>query len=103
MEQLSQVVQAAGDGALVGVGVLQVLIWNVGTCQKGAFGLLQAALVHQDDSCVQVGRCEEEGKVIKTAQQGSDLLSITHLNYTSDAVKGFLGVRDDGHAIIWPK
>ncbi|TNN44596.1 hypothetical protein EYF80_045198 [Liparis tanakae] len=34
MEQLPQVVQAAGDGALVGVGVLQVLIGNVGTSQK---------------------------------------------------------------------
>lgn len=77
VEQLSQIVQAAGDGALVGVGVLQVLIWNVGTCQKCAFGLLQVALVHQDDSCVQVGRCEEEGKVIKTTQQGLNLLSIT--------------------------
>ena len=60
VEQLPQVVQAAGDGALVGVGVLQVLVWNVGAGQEGAFGLLQAALVHQDDSCVQVCRYEEE-------------------------------------------
>lgn len=60
VEQFPQVVQAACDGALVGVRVLQVLVWNVGTSQEGAFGLLQSALVHQDDSCVQVGRCEEE-------------------------------------------
>lgn len=64
MEQLPQVVQAAGDRALVGVGVLQVLIWNVSACQKGAFGLLQVALVHQDDSCVQVCRCEEEAGIL---------------------------------------
>lgn len=57
MEQFSQVVQAAGDGALVGVGVLQVLIRNVSTSEEGAFGLFQVALVHQDDPCVQVGRC----------------------------------------------
>ena len=61
MEQLPQVVQAAGDGALVGVGVLQVLIWDVGTHQEGAFGFLQVALVHQDDSCVQVSRCVGKG------------------------------------------
>lgn len=66
MEQFSQVVQAACDGALVGMGVLQVLIWNVGTRQKGAFGLLQVALVHQYDSCVQVGRCEGEGKLLNS-------------------------------------
>lgn len=61
MEQLPQVVQAAGDRALVGVRVLQVLIRNVGTSQEGAFGLIQAALVHQDDACVQIGRCGERG------------------------------------------
>lgn len=67
MEQLPQVVQAAGDGALVGVGVLQVLIRNVCTGQKGAFGLVQVALVHQDDSCVQVGRCKDEGGINEAA------------------------------------
>lgn len=56
MQQLPQVVQAAGDGALVGVGVLQVLIGDVGTGREGAFGLVQVAPVHQDDSRVQVGR-----------------------------------------------
>lgn len=40
MEQLAQVVQAAGDGALMGVGVLQVLIWDVSAGQKGALGLI---------------------------------------------------------------
>lgn len=59
VQQFAHVVKAAGDGALVGVGVLQVLIGNVGTGQEGAFGLVQAALVHQDDACVQVGRCGE--------------------------------------------
>lgn len=56
MQQLPQVVEAAGDGALVGVGVLQVLIGDVGTGREGAFGLVQVAPVHQDDSRVQVGR-----------------------------------------------
>lgn len=72
MEQFPQVVQAAGDGALVGVGVLQVLIGNVGTSQKGALGLLQVALVHQDDSCVQVGRCEEERTFQQTISKPRD-------------------------------
>lgn len=56
MQQLPQVVQAAGNGALVGVGVLQVLIGDVGTCREDVFGLVQVAPVHQDDSRVQVGR-----------------------------------------------
>lgn len=56
MQQLPQVVEAAGDGALVGVGVLQVLVGDVGTGREGAFGLVQVAPVHQDDSRVQVGR-----------------------------------------------
>lgn len=55
VEQLPQIVQAAGNGALVGVGVLQVLVRNVGTGQEGVLGLVQASLVHQDDSRVQVG------------------------------------------------
>lgn len=79
MEQLSQVVQAAGDGALVGVGILQVLVRDVGAGQEGVFGLLQVALVHQDDPRVQVGRCEEEdGDSIKTKPQDSDQLSIAY-------------------------
>lgn len=57
VEQLPQVVQAAGDGALVGVRVLQVLVGDVGAGQEGALGLVQAALVHQDDSRIQVGGC----------------------------------------------
>lgn len=56
MEQLAQVVQAAGDRALVGMGVLEVLVWDVGTGQEGALGLIQATLIHQYDSCVQVSR-----------------------------------------------
>lgn len=56
MQQLPQVVEAAGDGALVGVGVLQVLVGDVGTGREGAFGLVQVAPVHQDDSHVQVRR-----------------------------------------------
>ena len=59
MEQLAQVVQAAGDGALVSVGVLQVLIWDVSAGQEGALGLIKATLIHQDDARVQVGRCWE--------------------------------------------
>lgn len=55
MEKLPQVVQAAGYGALVGVRVLQVLIRDVGTGQEGVLGFVQASLVHQDDSRVQVG------------------------------------------------
>lgn len=56
VQQLAQIVQAGGDGALVGVGVFQVLIWDVGAGQEGALGLVQATLVHQYDSRVQVGR-----------------------------------------------
>lgn len=56
MQQLPQVVQATGDGALVGVGVLQVLIGDVCAGGKGALCLVQVAPVHQDDSRVQVGR-----------------------------------------------
>lgn len=67
VQQLPQVVQAAGDGALVGVGVLQVLIRDVSTGQEGAFGLIMATLIHQDDACVQVGRWKKrkntEGEV----------------------------------------
>lgn len=40
MEQLPQVVQAAGDGALVGVGVLQVLVWDISAGQECALGLI---------------------------------------------------------------
>lgn len=61
VEQLPQVVQTAGDGALVGVGVLQVLIRDVSAGQEGAFGLVQAALVHQDDSRVEISSCEQDG------------------------------------------
>lgn len=57
VQKLAQVVQAAGDRALVGVGVLQVLIWDIGAGQEGALGFVQATLVHQDDPRVQVGRC----------------------------------------------
>lgn len=56
MQQLPQVVQATGDGALVGVGVLQVLIGDVCAGGEGALRLVQVAPVHQDDSRVQVGR-----------------------------------------------
>lgn len=56
VEQLAQVVQAAGDGALVCVGVLQVLVWDVSTGQEGTLGLVCPTLIHQDDPCVQVGR-----------------------------------------------
>lgn len=56
MEQFAQVVQATGDRALVRVGVLQVLIWDVSTGQKGTLGLVCPTLIHQDDPRVQVGR-----------------------------------------------
>ena len=65
MEELAHVVQAAGDGALVRMGVLEVLVGYVRAGNKGALGLVQAALVHLDDARVQVGRCgsktESEG------------------------------------------
>ena len=57
VQQLAQVVQAAGDGALVRVGVFEVLVGDVGAGQEGALGLFQPALVHLDDARVQVGRC----------------------------------------------
>lgn len=56
VQQLAQIVQAGGDGALVGVRVLQVLVRDVGAGQESALGLVQPSLVHQDDSRVQVGR-----------------------------------------------
>lgn len=56
MEQFAQVVQAAGDGALVRVGVLQVLVWYVSTGQEGTLGIVCSTLIHQDNSRVQVGR-----------------------------------------------
>lgn len=59
MEQLAQVVQAAGDWTLVSMGVLEVLVWDVGTGQEGALGLIHATLIHLYDSCVQVGRWGE--------------------------------------------
>lgn len=46
MEQLAQVVQAAGDWAFVGVGVFQVLIWDISAGQEGALGLIKATLIH---------------------------------------------------------
>lgn len=56
MEQFAQVIQAAGDGALVRVGVLQVFVWDVSTGQEGTLGLVCPTLIHQDDPRVQVGR-----------------------------------------------
>lgn len=56
VQQLAQIVQAGGHGALVGVRVLQVLVWDVGAGQEGALGLVQPSQIHQDDSRVQVGR-----------------------------------------------
>lgn len=56
VQQLAQVVQAAGDGGLVRVGVLEVLVWDVGAGQEGALGLICPSLIHQDDPRVQVGR-----------------------------------------------
>lgn len=56
VQQLAQIVQAGGDGALVGVRVLQVLVRDVGAGQESALGLVQPSLVHQDDPRVQVGR-----------------------------------------------
>jgi len=57
VQKLAQVVQAAGDGALVRVGVLEVLIGDVGAREEGPLGLVQPPLVHLDDARVQVGRC----------------------------------------------
>lgn len=54
VKQFAQIVQAAGDRALVGVRVLQVLIWDVCAGEKGAFGLFDIPLGHLDDSYVQV-------------------------------------------------
>lgn len=71
MEQLAQVVQAAGDGALVCVGVLEVLVGYVRAGEKGALGLVQPALVHLDDARVQVGRCGPPNK-IKRCAGGND-------------------------------
>lgn len=56
MQQLAQVVKAAGDRTLVGMGVLQVLIRDVGAGEEGPFCLVQETLVHQNDAFVQVGR-----------------------------------------------
>lgn len=57
MEQLPQVVQAAGDRGLMSVRVLQVLVRDVGACQEGALGFVCVTPIHQDDARVQVGRC----------------------------------------------
>lgn len=78
MEQLAQVVQTAGDGALVGVRVLQVLIRDISAGEEGALGLIVATLIHQDDARVQVGRW---GKTPQEAQktvlvQGRQLLAL---------------------------
>ena len=52
----------------MGVRVFEVLVRDFGAGGEGPSGLLQAALVHQDDARVQVGRCggeerEREGGV----------------------------------------
>ncbi len=67
MKQFAEVVQAAGDGALMGMRVLQVLIGDVSTSVKGALGLFNIPLGDQDDAHVQVCSCErgQKGEVIK--------------------------------------
>lgn len=55
VQQLPQIIQAGGDGALVGVRVLQVLVWDVGAGEEGSLGLVQPSQIHQDDPRVQVG------------------------------------------------
>ena len=65
VQQFAQIVQAAGDGALVGVWVLEVLVWDVGAGQEGASGLVAAALVHQDDPRIQVSGCRESGETLR--------------------------------------
>ncbi len=67
MKQFAEVVQAAGDGALVGMRVLQVLIWDISTSVKGALGLFNLPLGDQDDAHVQVCSCErgQKREVIK--------------------------------------
>lgn len=59
VKQFAQIVQAAGDRALVGVRVLQVLIWDVCARKKGAFGFFNVPLGHLDDSYVQVSSCKK--------------------------------------------
>lgn len=54
MKQFAQVVQAAGDGALVGMRVLQVLIRDVRTSVECSLGLFDIPLGDQDDAHVQV-------------------------------------------------
>lgn len=67
MKQLAKVVQAAGDGALVSVRVLQVLIGDVSASVKGALGLFDIPLGDQDDAHVQVCSCErgQKGELLK--------------------------------------
>lgn len=57
MEELAHVIEAAGHGAPVGLGVLQVLVRNVRAGEEHPLGLGQTLLVHQDDPRVQVGGC----------------------------------------------
>lgn len=57
MKQFAEVVQAAGDGALVGMRVLQVLIGDVSASVKGALGLFDIPLGDQDDAHIQVCSC----------------------------------------------
>lgn len=54
MKQLAQVVQAAGDRALVGMRVLQVLIRDICTGVECVLGLFNIPLGHQDNAHVQV-------------------------------------------------
>lgn len=60
MKHLAQVVQAAGDGALVGMRVLQILIRDVSASVECALGLFDIPLGDQDDAHVQVCSCENQ-------------------------------------------
>lgn len=60
MKQFPQVVQAAGDRALVGMRVFQVLIRDVRTSVEGSLGLFDIPLGDQNDAHVQVCSCEKQ-------------------------------------------
>ncbi len=60
MKQFAEVVQAAGDGALMGMRVLQVLIGDVSTSVKGALGLFNIPLGDQDDAHVKYAAVKED-------------------------------------------
>lgn len=59
VKQFAQVIQAAGDRALVRMRILQVLIWDIGAGVEGALGIFDIPLGHLDDAHVQVRSCKK--------------------------------------------